>query len=97
LARVVRGGSWNNDADNARSSARNDNNPANTNDNLGFRVLCRSHIVIRSAKCDFLATWNCRNLANANKFGHIRRVNAMLGLFVPVLATPLELLGDNDE
>ena len=35
--------------------------------------------------------------ANANKFGHIRRVNAMLGVFVPALVTPLELLGDDDE
>src|SRR5204863_1340643 len=48
-------------------------------------------------KCDFLVTWNCRHLANANKFGHIRRVNAMLGLFVPALVTPLELLGGSDE
>jgi hypothetical protein len=22
-------------------------------------------------KCDFLVTWNCRHLANANKFGHV--------------------------
>jgi len=32
-----------------------------------------------------------------NKFGHIRRVNALLGLFVPALVTPLELLGGSDE
>jgi predicted nucleic acid-binding protein len=48
-------------------------------------------------RCDFLLTWNCRHLANANKFGHIRRVNSTLGLFVPVLTTPLELLGVSDE
>ncbi|HXU33370.1 MAG TPA: type II toxin-antitoxin system VapC family toxin [Thermoanaerobaculia bacterium] len=48
-------------------------------------------------KCDFLVTWNCSHLANANKFGHIRRVNTLLGLYVPVLATPLEFLGENDE
>ena len=35
--------------------------------------------------------------ANANKFGHIRRVNTMLGLFVPALVTPLELLGVDHE
>lgn len=45
-------------------------------------------------KCEFLVTWNCQHLANANKFGHIRRVNNLLGLYVPVLATPLELLGE---
>jgi predicted nucleic acid-binding protein len=55
------------------------------------------HLALASFhKCDFLVTWNCRHLANANKFGHIRRVNTMLGLFVPALVTPLELLGDND-
>ena len=56
------------------------------------------HLALASYhKCDFLVTWNCRNLANANKFEHIRRINTMLGLFVPVLATPLELLGGNNE
>lgn len=48
-------------------------------------------------KCDFLVTWNCRHLANANKFGHLRRINALLGLYVPALVTPLELLGDDDD
>ena len=53
------------------------------------------HLAIASVhKCDFLLTWNCRHLANANKFAHIRRVNGMLGLFVPTLVTPLELLGE---
>lgn len=52
------------------------------------------HLAIASYhKCDFLLTWNCKHLANANKFGHIRRVNVMLGLYVPMLVTPLELLG----
>lgn len=44
-------------------------------------------------KCDFLVTWNCQHLANANKFGHIRIINTMLGLFVPQLVTPMQLLG----
>lgn len=55
------------------------------------------HLALASYhRCDFLVTWNCRHLANANKFGHIRRVNAMLGLHVPALVTPLELLGGDD-
>ncbi len=55
------------------------------------------HLALASYhKCDFLVTWNCRHLANANKLGHIRRVNTMLGLFVPALVTPLELLGGTD-
>jgi hypothetical protein len=53
------------------------------------------HLAIASChKCDFLLTWNCKHLANANKFQHIRHVNADLGLFVPILVTPLELLGE---
>ena len=43
--------------------------------------------------CHFLLTWNCRHLANANKFEHIRHVNTELGLFSPILSTPVELLG----
>ena len=44
-----------------------------------------------------LVTWNCRHLANANKVGHIQRVNALLGLRTPLLVTPLELLETDDE
>jgi predicted nucleic acid-binding protein len=49
--------------------------------------------------CDFLVTWNCKHLANANKFDNIARVNGILNLSVPKLVTPLELIGgsDNDE
>lgn len=54
------------------------------------------HLAIASFhKCDFLVTWNCRHLANANKFGHIRRINTLMGLFSPALVTPLELLGES--
>jgi hypothetical protein len=53
------------------------------------------HLALASFhECDYLVTWNCRHLANANKFGHIRRVNALLGLKTPDLVTPPELLGE---
>lgn len=56
------------------------------------------HLALASYhRCDFLVTWNCKHLANANKFGHIRRVNTLLGLFNPALVTPLELLGGTDD
>src|SRR5947207_107772 len=42
--------------------------------------------------CHFLLTWNCLHLANANKFEHIRHVNALLWLYVPIITTPVELL-----
>lgn len=52
------------------------------------------HLALASYhKCDILLTWNCRHLANANKLNHIRRINSLLGLYVPLLTTPLELLG----
>ena len=35
--RVIRGGSWNNDAQNVRAAYRNHNEPSNRNNNLGFR------------------------------------------------------------
>ena len=54
------------------------------------------HLALASYhRCDFLVTWNCQHLANARKFGHIRRLNGILGLFVPELVTPMELLGEN--
>ncbi len=37
--RVMRGGSWNNSAQNVRAAYRNANEPGNRNDNLGFRCL----------------------------------------------------------
>lgn len=51
------------------------------------------HLAIASLfECDFIVTWNCKHLANPNKFEHIRRVNRLLGLPVPDIVTPLDLL-----
>ncbi len=56
------------------------------------------HLAIASYhKCDILLSWNCKNLANANKFNHIRYVNNLLSLYVPILTTPLELSGENHD
>ncbi|MEW5804349.1 MAG: type II toxin-antitoxin system VapC family toxin [bacterium] len=55
------------------------------------------HLALASFySCDFLLTWNCQHLANANKFAHIRRINTLLGLFVPILTTPFELLSQEE-
>jgi hypothetical protein len=35
---VLRGGSWNNNANNCRSANRNNNDPSNRNNNNGFRL-----------------------------------------------------------
>ena len=37
---LLRGGSWNNNPRNCRSATRNHNEPGNTNNNNGFRVVC---------------------------------------------------------
>ena len=42
-------------------------------------------------KMDFLLTWNCNHLANANKKKHIQIINTQLGLFTPEIITPLQL------
>ncbi|MBI3915296.1 MAG: SUMF1/EgtB/PvdO family nonheme iron enzyme [Chloroflexi bacterium] len=36
--KILRGGAWNNNQDNARCANRNRNNPHNRNNNVGFRV-----------------------------------------------------------
>lgn len=53
------------------------------------------HLAIASFyQCDVLLTWNCVHLANPNKFRHIQGINKRLGLAVPAVITPLELLGE---
>ena len=52
------------------------------------------HLALASFhKCDYLVTWNCAHLANANKFGHIKHVNDLLNVSTPAMLTPLEILG----
>jgi predicted nucleic acid-binding protein len=51
------------------------------------------HLALASVHgCDILLTWNCDHLANANKLGHIKRVNRRLKLETPLLITPLQLM-----
>jgi len=50
--RVLRGGSWNNNRDNARCAYRNHNDPGNRNNNVGLRLVCVSHIVHAFRKPD---------------------------------------------
>ena len=51
-----------------------------------------AHLAIASYYAvDFLLTWNCRHLANANKARHLAEINNRLGLFVPILTTPESL------
>ena len=48
-------------------------------------------------KIDFLLTWNCNHLANANKKQHIRIMNTRLNLATPEIVTPLELFAETND
>lgn len=51
-----------------------------------------AHLAIASYySVDFLLTWNCIHLANANKAEHIHQINMRLGLFTPDVVTPEQL------
>jgi hypothetical protein len=43
-------------------------------------------------RIQYLLTWNCKHLANANKFDHIQVLNARQRLVSPMLVTPEQLL-----
>lgn len=45
--------------------------------------------------CDVLVTWNFHHLANPNKFARIRRLNEELGLSVPRIVTPEDLMEES--
>lgn len=48
-------------------------------------------------RCDYLLTWNCQHLANPNKLSHLRLVNQSLGLILPELVTPAQLIESANE
>lgn len=51
------------------------------------------HLAMASLhRMDFLLTWNCRHLANANKQRHLALLNGRLGLPMPIITTPLTLI-----
>jgi hypothetical protein len=60
--------------------------PANPPHDAAHLALASEH------RCDFILTWNCKHLANPNKARHIERLNRSLGLYVPRLVTPRDLL-----
>ena len=54
----LRGGSWNNNADNCRVANRNNNNPDNRNNNNGLRLANAIHPSARTGKKDFCRVCN---------------------------------------
>ncbi len=43
-------------------------------------------------RIQYLLTWNCKHLANANKFDHIQVLNSRRRLVSPAIVTPVQLL-----
>jgi len=54
-----------------------------------------AHIAVAAVhKIDYLLTWNCRHLANAQIMRRIQEVCDQLSERMPVICTPEELMGD---
>ncbi len=55
------------------------------------------HIAISAVHgMDYLLTWNCRHIDNAEKKPLIRKICQSYGYLCPEIATPIELMGVND-
>jgi hypothetical protein len=53
------------------------------------------HLAVAAlAEADYLLTWNCRHLANAQILRRLEREAAVRGWILPKVCTPLELMGD---
>jgi hypothetical protein len=53
------------------------------------------HLAVAAlAEADYLLTWNCRHLANAQILRRLEREAAARGWNLPKVCTPLELMGD---
>jgi hypothetical protein len=58
---VLRGGSWNNNRNNARCSYRNRNEPDNFNNNIGFRLVCSTSLWL-CRKCGVVMNYSAEAL-----------------------------------
>lgn len=48
-------------------------------------------------RIDFLLTWNCKHIANANKAAHLAVLNGRLDLPAPLMVTPYTLIPEETE
>ena len=55
------------------------------------------HLAVASGgQADYLLTWNCRHLANAQILRRLEREAVRCGWTLPTVCTPLELMGDSE-
>ncbi len=53
------------------------------------------HIAVAAEnECDYLMTWNCRHIANAEIYFHVRELLSSEGFQCPIICTPTELMGE---
>ena len=53
------------------------------------------HIAVATVHgMDYLLTWNCKHIANAQIQGKLAEISLDFGYQLPVICTPYELLGD---
>ncbi len=56
------------------------------------------HIALSATNgIDYLLTWNCRHIANANTRRSIEMALQKMGYICPIICTPLELLGESND
>jgi len=57
-----------------------------------------AHIAVATVHhMQFLLTWNCTHLANAEVLAQVQAICAALGYAAPIVCTPEELLGGQDD
>ena len=62
------------------------------------KVADAAHIAVATVHhIQFLLTWNCTHLANAEILAQVQAICAKLGYAAPIVCTPEELLGDQDD
>ena len=63
----------------------------------GKAVRDAAHLAFACAhELDYLLTWNCAHIANAQVRRHLRVINLTLGFQTPTICTPEELMGLED-
>jgi hypothetical protein len=57
-----------------------------------------AHVAVAAVHgVDYLLTWNCRHIANAEKRPLIRAICQQSGFACPEICTPEELMGESDD
>jgi hypothetical protein len=53
--------------------------------------------IVAHHRIEYLLTWNCKHIANAKILPRIREVLADLGIPIPIICTPEEMVADDSE